>query len=401
MDVRTHYPYSLLRHGLIYSYPALTASVNTEVIIIGAGITGALCAWHLQEAGFDCIVVDKGHVAMGSTAASTSLIQYEIDQPLLRLAEQLGLDRAFRAYQRSRLAVHELSALCRQLHSADLFQDRCSLQFASSQKDAKRLRQEFELREALGFALEWREQREIESDFGFSAPAALWTAEAGQLDVYRFTHVLLADAVRKGAQVYDHTGVREVRYHRKGAHVHTTEGHTISARQVIFACGYESSEYFPGIREDLRCTFAFVSEPMKEKELWKDNCLIWETADPYLYLRMTDDHRVLVGGADTRYLPLKEQLRRLPQKTENLLARFQKLFPHIDLHIDFTWAGTFATTPDGLPYIGRLNGQKNAYIALGYGGNGITFSLIAAQQITALISGKTDPDADIFSSAGR
>src|SRR5437764_11205632 len=103
MDLRTYYPYSLLRYGIIASYPSLNKDIKTDVAIIGAGISGALAAWHLYKSGVPCILIDKGHVAQGSTAASTSLIQYEIDIPLYKLIKLRGVSHATRSY-----------ALCRQ-----------------------------------------------------------------------------------------------------------------------------------------------------------------------------------------------------------------------------------------------------------------------------------------------
>src|SRR5687767_9952903 len=104
----------------------------------------------------------------------------------------------------------------------------------------------------------------------------------------------------------------------------------------------------------------------------------------------------MIGGKDTAYMKLQEQLKILPQKAKALVKSFQKLFPAIPIKIDFEWAGAFATTKDGLPYIGCLPELKHTYFALGYGGNGITFSLLAAQMIASLIAGKKHPDMDIF-----
>ena len=65
--------------------------------------------------------------------------------------------------------------------------------------------------------------------------------------------------------------------------------------------------------------------------------------------------------------------------------------------IDFKWAGAFGTTKDGLPYIGSVPERPNTYFALGFGGNGITFSVMTAEIITNMINKKNDPDASLFS----
>jgi glycine/D-amino acid oxidase-like deaminating enzyme len=70
--------------------------------------------------------------------------------------------------------------------------------------------------------------------------------------------------------------------------------------------------------------------------------------------------------------------------------------PHIPLKPDFSWAGAFAVTKDGLPYIGSIPERPNTYFALGFGGNGITFSVIAAEILQDLIQGKKNESAGLF-----
>ena len=84
-------------------------------------------------------------------------------------------------------------------------------------------------------------------------------------------------------------------------------------------------------------------------------------------------------------------------KTKKLTTDFQKIFPHINFIPEFSWTGTFGSTKDGLPFIGPYKKLPNSYFALGFGGNGITFSLIAAEIIASLLNGKKNPDAAIFS----
>ena len=94
----------------------LSADVNTTVLVIGAGITGAMIAEALSAAGHEVVVVDKRGPAKGSTAASTALVQYEIDTPLTHLARKIGKPAAIRAWRRSRLAVDSLAARLQELN---------------------------------------------------------------------------------------------------------------------------------------------------------------------------------------------------------------------------------------------------------------------------------------------
>ena len=73
------------------------------------------------------------------------------------------------------------------------------------------------------------------------------------------------------------------------------------------------------------------------------------------------------------------------------------MYPKLTFKPEFNWCGTFGATKDGLPFIGEYPGLANGYFALGFGGNGITFSLIAAEIIKDLIIGKKNKDEEIFS----
>jgi len=396
MDLRTHYPYSLLRYGLIQAYPSLKKNIKTNVAIIGAGITGALMAYHLQKAGVKCVVVDKRNVAMGSTAASTSLIQYEIDTPLHQLIKMVGEKNAVRAYQLCRQAIYDLKNICNEIGDEDNFEAKSSLQFASFTKDVEGLEKEYELRKRLGFKVDFLNKADVKKQFGFYAPAALLSYEAAQVDAYHLTHKIFQWLDKDQCEIYDHTNIVSVQHEKRRITLTTEDGCTIESKYLVIAAGYESGKYLNKKLEDLRCTYAIISEPLPQKELWKENCLIWETADPYLYLRTTKDHRVIIGGKDTDYFKIQKQLSILSKKANALQKSFEKLFPGINIKIDFQWAGAFAATKDGLPFIGRAH-LPGTFFALGYGGNGITFSLIAAQLISRIINEKTDQDLSLFS----
>jgi glycine/D-amino acid oxidase-like deaminating enzyme len=86
----------------------------------------------------------------------------------------------------------------------------------------------------------------------------------------------------------------------------------------------------------------------------------------------------------------------LPRKAKSLERTFTKLFPAIKFKTDFQWSGTFASTKDGLPYIGSIRQHPHTYFALGFGGNGITFSAIAAVIIKDMLKGEKNKDAVIF-----
>lgn len=396
MDLRTDYPFWLLEKGIIAPYPSLARDVHTEVLIIGAGISGALVAQRLCKAGVKTVVVDKRHVGMGSTAASTALLQYEIDVPLHALVKKVGQRNATESYLLGIRAIDEIGKLAKRFAAAG-FQNRPSMQYASFQKDYNDLKTEYRMRKAIGIDIEWMERADIIKCYGFDKPAALLSANGAVVNAYSLAHALLLDGLKSGLEVYDHTEVVSISNHKRSISVQTADGYTITARKIVIACGYESSKYLPRQVEKLSTTYAIVSEPFAENKFWHRNSLIWETSMPYLYLRTTDDNRILIGGKDDDFTSVQKRNRALAAKAKALEASFFKLFPGINFKTDFRWAGLFAATKDGLPYIGNYGTNKHIYFALGFGGNGIIFSQIAANIIHDLITGKKNEEAKLFS----
>ena len=397
MDLRSPYPYWLLRDGIINSYPSLQRNIQTSIAVIGAGISGALVAWELIKAGHAVTVIDRRHAGTGSTAASTGLLQYEIDTPLHELIQLTGEKNAIRSYLLCRDAIYELEKTCRLFKEEELVRFRPSLQYASYESHIKKLEKEYRLRENAGFDLQWMDRHAIKKNYGFDKPAGLLSADGGEADAYRITHLLLSECINLGAAVFDNTEVTDIRHTKRGVELMTSTGFRVKARKLVIACGYESQRYIPKQIQQLQSTFAIVSESSLTQDFWFRNSLIWETRKPYLYLRTSGDKRILVGGKDVDWTDPQRRNQRLPGKARELERSFKALFPGIHFKTDFKWAGVFASTKDGLPYIGSIPERPHTYFALGFGGNGITFSVVAAKIIRDLLEGKKNSDAAIFS----
>jgi glycine/D-amino acid oxidase-like deaminating enzyme len=397
MDLRSDYPFWLLKDGIINTYPSLNKDLRIEIVIVGAGITGALMAYYLGKAGFRAAIIDRRHVGMGSTAASTGFLQYEIDTPLRKLVTLVGEKNAIRSYSLCVEAITKLHEVIKDVGVEVDFEFKSSFQYASKQSHVNGLKKEFELRKANNLSkVEWLGPEEIKSKFGFDAPGGILSADGAQINAYKLTHHLLTYCIDKfDLQVYDNTTIVKANY--KEAELITSEGKKINAKRIIICAGYESGSYLPMKVEKLNTTYAIISEPLAIDKFWFENALIWETAVPYLYMRTTQDNRILVGGRDDDFYNPTRRDRRLPFKAQKLVQDFKRKFPRIPFKIDFEWAGTFCGTKDGLPFIGKVNQRPSTYFALGFGGNGITFSLIAAEIIRDVLTGKKNEDASVFS----
>src|ERR1700733_13588802 len=130
-------------------FAPLARDIRCDVIIVGAGISGALCGYYLAKEGIHAVMVDRREVAMGSTAASTGLLQYEIDTPLVDLIAKLGRDRALAAYQASLDSLDAFAPLVAELGEPCGLTRRPSLYLASDEKDVEKLRAEHEARRSM------------------------------------------------------------------------------------------------------------------------------------------------------------------------------------------------------------------------------------------------------------
>ena len=328
MELTTRNPYWLLKNGYHSSYPSLQENIQTDIIVMGGGITGALVTYRLINAGWKVTVIDKRNIGMGSTAASTALLQYEIDTPLGDLMEKVGQKRAIDSYLACYQSINELEQIIRTENFHVGFKKRFSLQYASYEKDTVKLEKEAELRNKIGIPVELWEKAEIEEKFRLKAPKAIFSKQAAQLDPFLLTHAIF-QRKDENLQVYDRTKVMEIQPGKSRIVLKTDTGKKIIAHYLIIAAGYESQQYIPYPVVDLLTTYAIISEPIACSEAWYKNALIWETKTPYLYMRTTSDSRIIVGGRDDEMQDSRKRKKRLPRKAMILAEDFHQLMPHL------------------------------------------------------------------------
>jgi glycine/D-amino acid oxidase-like deaminating enzyme len=372
----------------------LRRDLVTEVLIVGAGISGALIAEALS-AGHQVTVVDRRGPVSGSTPASTSLIAYEIDTPLTRLRRKIGREKADRAWQRSRLAVDALRARTRELAIDCDLEDRDSLYLAGDILDAEALERECEARRAIGLESVFLKRRALKERFGIARAAGLLAFDDMTADPRRMTSGYLRKAVERGAEIFAPVEVTDVESHGRGHSAATKGGPTIRCRVLVFATGYEFPNFVPLKGHSIASTYAMATKPQPGK-LWPERCLIWEASEPYLYLRTTRDGRVICGGEDEDFSDAETRDALIPKKIAAIERKLHRLLPAIDPKADFAWAGAFGASDTGLPRIGAVPGRRNCFAVLGFGGNGITYSRIAADIIRAALAGDKNPDADLY-----
>jgi glycine/D-amino acid oxidase-like deaminating enzyme len=397
MKLSSGYPLSLIKNGLLFSYPKLEKNIKTDVVVLGGGISGALTAHYLIQEGINCTLIDARTIGLGSTCASTSLLQYEIDTPLHELIKMVGEKNAVRSYKLGVSAVTKLAALAIKIGMED-FEMKESFYYAAYKKDIPFLKKEFVVRKQNGLKVKWLDENQVIEQFGFSCPGGILSDVAAATDTYLLTHYLLQYNINKGLVVYDRTPVVSIKHNRFDVQLKTKEKFIITSKNLVYATGYEVVDFISRPIVKLTSTYAIASEAFNSPvKLGKSNALLWNTAKPYLYLRPTNDNRIIIGGRDEEFFSHIKRDKLIPRKSKQLQKDFKKIFPSIPFKTEFSWAGIFGSTKDGLPYIGQYRNLRNSFFALGFGGNGITFSQVAGEIIASLIKGQKNKDADIFS----
>lgn len=397
-DLRSGVPLWLRREAPSPAAP-LERNETVDVLVVGGGVSSALVADAALQAGLSVIAIDRRDFVRGSTPASTALLQFEIDEPLTALSEAIGEADAARAYWRSAAAVGHLAGRIADLGIACSLKERETVYLPGNVLDARALAKEATARARIGLRSRYAEAAEIKAMTDVDAEGGIVSGGCAELDPVRLTRGLWRSAMARGARLFAPVEAIDVEEGRASVTVATAGGQDIKARWVVLATGYELMSFVPMEGHSVLSTWAMATEPQPER-LWPSRALIWEAADPYLYMRTTSDGRIIVGGEDE---PIDDDKKRDALTTTKIAAIGRKLkakLPDVSVEPAFSWAGFFGESDTGLPTIGTPPGMKRTFAVMGYGGNGITFSAVAAQLIQRAMIGLKDPDADLFAFKG-
>ncbi|MEX2016400.1 MAG: FAD-binding oxidoreductase, partial [Candidatus Hydrogenedentales bacterium] len=305
------------------------------------------------------------------------------DRDIGDLADRFGRATARKIWKSLARATRDVVKTMRRLKlNADLCE--CdSVYFTRDPDKVTELRKEFDARKTAGLPGRWLSAGSLYRAAGIRAQAAIVTSGNAQVNPVRACHGFLAAAARRGARIFERSQARRVKTSKAGVEVRTAGG-TITAARIVVATGYATPE-FRGLVGRFRMKDTFVVATRRLRARRRHRVMAWDTDRPYHYLRWTDDGRLLLGGEDTRHRASKGSRQRIAKARARLTAYLAQIYPELaDEKLDYIWEGLFAETPDGLPYIGEHLRHPRHLFALGYGGNGMTASFLAAQMLVRL-----------------
>lgn len=339
-------------------------------------------------------MIDRRGPLKGSTPASTALLLFEIDTPLIHLKRKLGVRPAERAWLRSKGALDALHELTRRERINAVMSLRPSY-LAGSLLDSRGLAREAAARVQLGLPSHFLDRRALLARLGLSRSAAIVSYNNLAVDPRALAAGFLRRAIQLGARLFAPHEIVDIQPGKRTALALTRDSITIEARHIVLCTGYELPKIVPTDGHSVGSTWVIATKT-QPKHLWPEKCFIWEAADSYLYLRATEDGRIICGGEDEDFLDEARRDAQLHRKTQILEKKLANLLPKVNSQAAFSWTASFGQSAAGLPSIGAIPGHRYCYAVLGYGGNGITYSMLAAQLLSASIGGRRDPHAALF-----
>ncbi|HTM18982.1 MAG TPA: FAD-dependent oxidoreductase [Kofleriaceae bacterium] len=373
----------------------LRRDVRCHVCVIGAGMTGLSVAYELARTGRRVVVIDDGPIAGGESARTSAHLASVLDTRYHELERLLGVDRARLAADSHRAAIDRIEAIAAEEGIACELQRIEGYLFASGggyrRGELGELEQERDACRRAGFTgVDVLGQVPLA---GLALGPALRVPRQGQLQPLRYLAGLVRAIERRGGRVISCTRATEV-HDGAPALVVTASGATIRADAVVVAthtpfndrvavhtklAGYRSYVIGLAVRRG-------ALPPM----------LLWDTEDPYHYVRLARPDLVIVGGEDHKVGQEDEPSYRF----ERLERWARRCFPILGAR-SVAWSGQVMESVDGLGYIGVNPRQRNVYVATGYGGNGLTHAAIAGMLIADLIRDRPNPWAALYSPRRR
>ncbi len=347
-------------------FAPLRSDLKTDVLIIGGGLAGVLCAYKLTQAGVDCALVEADRIGGGITKNTTAKVTSQHGLIYDKLIREFGADRARLYLEANQKALEEYRTLCKSIDCD--FEEKDA--FVYSLDDRKKLDRELNALDKLGFGAELVEQ----------VPLPFPTAGAVKFPRQAQFHPLKFIAAAKDLRIFEHTKVLEL---APGKAV--THGGTISADKIIVATHFpilnKHGGYFLKLYQHRSYVLALENAP-------DIHGMYLDEDEKGLSFRNYGD-LLLVGGGSHRTGKQGGCWQELERFT-------QKHYP--DAQEATRWATQDCMTLDSVPYIGPYSrGTDGLYVATGFNKWGMTSSMAAASVLTDLVLGRKNPYAELFS----
>ena len=348
-------------------FPPLDHDITTDVLIIGGGMAGILCAHQLHQAGVSCVLVEADRVGRGITKNTTAKITAQHGLIYHKLIRRFGPEQAGQYLRANLAALDQYRKLCQSLDCD--FEEKDA--YVYTRDDRKKLDRELDALETLGFP----------ADFTDRLPLPVSVAGAVRFPNQAQFHPLkFLTAIAKDLHIYEHTTVREL----VGTTAITDRG-KIAARKILVTTHFpflnKHGSYFLKLYQHRSYVLALAHAP-KLPGMYLDD------AQTGLSFR-NHGNLLLLGGGSHR-------TGKQGGSWTELRAFARQAYPQAEER--YHWATQDCMTLDGAPYIGPYSARtRDLYVATGFNKWGMTSSMAAAMLLRDLVLEKDNPWQAAFS----
>lgn len=385
----------------------LVGNLETEIAVIGAGLTGLWTAIFLKQLdpALDVAVVEQGIAAWGASGRNAGMLSETVDHSHSLAVQHFGLEEATRLARLGEANVAELTSFLKERKIECDYLPTGRLTVALTPGHIEEGRRNVELARSLGLntfkSLTAEEVRaQVHSPLYLGAVSV---AGGGILDPARLTDGLRVEAERAGVKVFERSVVRTL--DRDGAAVAVrTEGGNLRARRVVLATSAYTHHLLPSItwRFIPLYDYILVSDPLSPEQWdaigWKGRQGITDGRAFFNYYRPTSDGRILWGTSEATYYPgnrVDPSCDHSPRHYQSLKLSWKRHFPALtNLEFPFAWGGAICSTTRLTPFFGHALDNRIVY-GLGFTGHGLGSTRIAGRILAHLATGKPNELLDL------
>lgn len=367
--------------------PTLREAIQTDVAIIGAGITGLTAAFHLASAGRRVVVLEAGCVGAGTTGGTSGHLDTIPEHGITRLITDHGEESARLVTQARMAAIDQIERWCNAYSITCDFARIPACAYSERADGARKLLEQCEPARRLGLHVEPIGS----SDLPFPIAGGLRFQNQARFHSMRYLHGLARCIEKAGGVIYEHTFAKPPAPGEPCSI--ETAGGNVRANDVL-VCTHSA---YLGISElDLRVapyqSYVMAIETSRDFP----DVLCWDNAVPYNYLRRADGANprlVIVGGQD-------HKTGQAGHEADAYLRLETYAREHLDVRqVTNRWSAELFEPADGLPFIGHVPFADHLFVATGLSGTGLTFGTVAGQLLSDLVQQRESPLAPVLSPA--
>lgn len=367
---------------------------QTEVCIVGAGISGLTTAYLLAKVDKQVIVLERNAIGAGMSSRTTAHLMCALDDRFYKLAQLHGAEAAQMASQSHQAAIDMIGYIVETENIDCEFERLDGYLFTDKQGSTEELKQEYEAASDAGCTVYMLERAPI---LHFETGPALKFAHQAQFHPVKYL-AGLASAIRKlGGKIFSNTDVAEVFQVKSQTFVQTRNGAAVTADNVVIATNAPINNRFEIPLKQAGYMTYVVGARIPRDSVTK--ALYWDNLEKYHYVRVAElpyasqeEQILLIGGEDHKVGQANDASERYTALTTWALERFPMI-----RSFDYHWSGEVMEPIDGLAYIGNNpHDSKNIYIATGDSGMGMTHGTLAGILIRDQILGNINPWSGLY-----